>query len=78
MSRPQNFFFESYLDSKNRPLGLQKVESDSKIKSNINFRIEGIMENESCATLWVDLKTVYELQPFPKIAEIGQKDSKWQ
>ena len=43
MSRPQNFF-EPYSNPKNRPLGLQKVENDPKIKSNSKVRIEGIID----------------------------------
>ena len=65
------------MDPKNRPLSLQKVKNDSKIKSNSKVRIEGMIENLSCSTIWVDPKTVYELKPTTIIAEIAQKGSKW-
>ena len=47
-------------DSKNSPLGLQKVKNCPKIKSNSKVRIEGIIENKSWSTTWVDPKTAYE------------------
>ena len=47
--------FEPYSDSKNRPLELQKVKNDPKI------RIGWSIENESCSTKWVDPKTTVEL-----------------
>ena len=31
-----------------------------KIKSNSNVRFQGIIENESCSTTWVNPKTVFE------------------
>ena len=44
MSRSQNIYLIN-LEPKNRPLGLQKVKNDPKIKSNSKFRIEGIIED---------------------------------
>ena len=41
----------------------QKVKNKPKFKSNSNVWIEGIIENESYSTTWVDPKTVFE--PYP-------------
>ena len=39
------------------------------------MRIEGTIENKSCLTTWVDIKTVIELYPDPKKSPLGpQKD----
>ena len=43
--------FEPYSNSKNSPLGPQKVKNDPKIKSNSKVRIERNKENESCSTI---------------------------
>ena len=72
MRGPQNSF-EPFPNPKNRPLGPQKVITTPKTKSNSIVIIEGSIENESCSTIWVDLKTVYELKPTPKIARNGLK-----
>ena len=75
MSRPQKFF-EPFPNPKNSPLGPQKVEKDTKIKSKSKVRIERNIENESCFTTWVDPKTVVDPYPNPKIANQGPKKSK--
>ena len=41
--------FEHYPYPKNRPLGLQKVKKDPKIKSKSNIRIEGNIEKKVAA-----------------------------
>ena len=57
MSRPPNFFY-IIPDPKDWPLSLQKVKNDPTVKSNSKVRIEGIIENESCSTIWVNPITV--------------------
>ena len=61
---------------KNSPLGPQKVKNDPKIKSKLNIRIEGNIENESCLTASVEPKIVFEPYPNPKYSPIGQKKVK--
>ena len=57
--------FEPYSNPKNTPLGPQKFKNDPKIKSNSKVRIEGIIENGSCLTRWVDLKMIFDLKLNP-------------
>ena len=59
MNRPKNSF-DPFPSPKNSPLESQKVKNDPKIKSNSKVRIEGIIENDSCSTAWVDPKTAFE------------------
>ena len=49
MSRPQKSF-RTLTQPKNSSLGSQKVKNNPKIKSKLNDRIEGNIENESCST----------------------------
>ena len=64
------YSFEPYPGPKNIPLWSQKVKNYPKIKSDSKVRSEGIIENKSCSTAWVDLKTVLEpYTPTPKIAQ---------
>ena len=44
----------------------KEVKNYSKIKLKSKVRIEGILENKSCSTTWVDPKTVFESLPDPK------------
>ena len=41
---------EPYSSLQTSPVGPQKDKNDTKIKSNSNIRIHGIIENESCST----------------------------
>ena len=43
-------FSNPILTQKNNPLGPQKDKNDHKIKSNLNVRIQGILENGNCST----------------------------
>ena len=67
MSRPKNIILilPQPQEQTNRA---PKSQKDPKNKSNPKVRIQGIKENESCLTIQVDPKTVYELKPSPKIA----------
>ena len=47
----------------------QKVKND--IKSKLNARFEGNIENESCSTTWVYPKTVVETYPNHKNSPLG-------
>ena len=49
MSSPQTVF-RPFSNSKNSPLGPQKVKNDPKIESKSNVKIERNKENESCST----------------------------
>ena len=60
----------------NSPFGLQKDKNDPKIKSNLNVRIQGIIQNESLSTTWVDPKTVLEPHIEPKNSPLGPRKSK--
>ena len=51
----------------------QKDKNDPKIKSNSNVIIQGIIENESCSTTWVDPKTVFEPHIEPKTQKSQEK-----
>ena len=57
--------FVPYPNPKHSPLGPQKVQHYPKIKSELNVRIEGNIENKSCSMTWVHPKTVFE--PFPNL-----------
>ena len=65
MRRPKTVL-EPYPDPKNGLLGPQKVKNDPKIMSKSKVRIERTIENKSCSTTWVDIKTVFELYPDPE------------
>ena len=41
--------------------------------SKSNVRIEGYIEKESCSTIWVDPKIVYELKSTPEMAQNSSK-----
>ena len=58
------------------PLGPQKDKNYPKIKSNLNVRIQGIIQNESFSTTWVDPKTVLEPHIEPKNSPLGPRKSK--
>ena len=58
------------------PLGLQKDKNDPKIKSNLNVRIQGIIENESCSTTWVNLNKIFEPHIAPKNSPLGPQKVK--
>ena len=49
----------------------QKIKNDPEIKSKLNVRIEGNLENESCSTTWV---AQCQLQKKPNKS---QKSNKW-
>ena len=68
MSRPENSFWTL--------LEPQKVKNDPKIKSKSNVRIERNIENESCSTTWVELRTFFEPFPNSKNSPLGPKKSK--
>ena len=61
--------FEPFVNPKNSLLGPQKVKINPKIKSKSNVKIARNIENESCSTTWVDLKTFLTPTPVPKIAQ---------
>ena len=42
----------------------------------MKIRIEGTIENKSCSTTWVDLKTVFEPYPEPKDSPLGPQKIK--
>ena len=63
--------FEPHIEPKNSPLGLQKDKNAPKIKSNLNVRIQGIIEIESCPSKWVDPETVFEPHIEPKNSPLG-------
>ena len=65
MSSPKNSC-RTLTISKSSPLGSQKVKNGPKIKSKSNVRIERNIENESCSTTLVDLKTVFKHFPNPQ------------
>ena len=65
MGKPQNSSWTLPVP-KSSPLGPKKVKNDNKIKSKLNVRIEGNIENESCSTTWVYPRTVFEPFPNPK------------
>ena len=67
MSRPQTVV-EPYSNPQTSLLGPKRDKNDSKIKSNQNVRIQGIIENESFSTTWVDPKPVVNPHPIPKVA----------
>ena len=50
MSRPKTLF-ENYYGRKNSPFGFPKNQSEPKIKTQLNVRIEGNLKNKSCCTL---------------------------
>ena len=74
MSRPKNSW--PYSNHKTSPWGPQKDKNDPKIKSNSNVTIQGIIENESCSTTWVDPKTVFESHIEPEKSLLGPKKVK--
>ena len=43
--------FDSYTNPKNSPLGPQKAKNYPKIRSTINVRIQGSIENESYSAI---------------------------
>ena len=49
-----------YLNLNIIPLGLQKVKNIPKISSKSKVRIKGRKESKSCASIWVDPKTVFK------------------
>ena len=57
---------EPFSNPNHSPLGPQNVKNYPKIKSKLNVKIEGNIENESCSTTWVDPKTIVEPYPNPK------------
>ena len=59
MSTPQNSC-RSLLRPQTSLLG-PKNKINHKIKWNSNVRIQGIIENESCSTIWLNPKTVVKL-----------------
>ena len=70
MSRPQNSF-RTQPQPQKLPIRAPKSQNNPKIKSKSNVRIEGNIENESCSSIWVYPRTVFE--PFPIKAPIIQK-----
>ena len=54
----------------------RKVKNYPKIKSKSKVRIERKIENESCSTIWVDLKTVVAPYSNPKISPLGPQKVK--
>ena len=54
----------------------QKNKNDPQ-NSNLNVRIQGIIDNESCSTTILDPKTVFEPTSTPKVAHsVPQKPKK--
>ena len=75
MSRPKNFY-DSSPTPKTAQYGPKMSKNDPKIRSNSDVRIEGIIENESCLTTWVDSKTVFQPYPDPKNSPLGPQKVK--
>ena len=75
MSRTQNSVL-TLPQPKNSLLGPQKVKNDPKIKSKSNVKIDDNIENESCATTWVDPKKPFEHFPNPKNSPLGPQKVK--
>ena len=73
MSKHQNSC-RTLLQPQNQPIRAQKDKNAPKIQPNSNFTIQGIIENESCSTTWVDHKTVVE--PDPKSSPLGSQKVK--
>ena len=86
MSRPQNScctilrppktVFEPHIEPKNSPLGPKIVKNYPKIKSKLNVRIEGNIENDRCSTKLVNPKTVFKPYPKPKNSLLEPPKSK--
>ena len=68
MNRPQNSF-----RTLPRP---KKVKDYPKIKSHSKVRSEGIIEDKSYSTTWVDPKTAFEPYPNPKNSPLGPQKVK--
>ena len=56
------------IDIRTQKSVLAKSQTNPKIKSKSNVRIEGNLENESCSTIWVDPKQFSNPTPTSKIA----------
>ena len=69
-------FLNPHIGAKNSPIVPQKVKDAPQLKSKLNVRIEGNMENESCSTTLVDLKTVFEPYPNHKNSPLGPQKVK--
>ena len=51
--------------------GPKKAKKGPKIRSKSKVRIEWSIENQSCLSIWVDLKNFFEPYPNPKISLLG-------
>ena len=73
MSTPKTVF-EPYPDSKNSPLGQQKVKNGPRIKSKSKVRIECTKENKCCST--TSQHSFLNTTSIPKRAHYGSKSQK--
>ena len=72
MSRPQNSYW-TLLRPPNQSIRAQKRQKWPQIKSNLNVRIQEIIENESCLSKWVDPKRVFDPPFEPQNSPLGPK-----
>ena len=75
MSRPKNIHWILSWPQE-QTIKAQKSKKLPQIKSNLKVRNEGIIENESCSTVWVDPKIVFEPYPDSNNSQLGPQKVK--
>ena len=62
---------------KNSSLGpKKKAKNNPKIQLNLKVKIEGMLENKSCSTMWVDPKIIFKPNSNPKNSPLGPPKAK--
>ena len=68
--------FEPDPNPKNSSLGPKKAKNDPKIQLNLKVKIEGILENKSCSTIWVDPKIIFKPNSNSENSPLGPPKAK--